>query len=1302
MSKIKVLNELYRYTEAFKKESANSLIRRYIFKDKNSKEPGDGSLSFIDSDMLYDGNFEKIPEPRTYFKYKSINGRFLNKNVRVTNIPVGVLDKDAKTIINALSSCIKFVHVQFPTNANKTAYKRLTLAKDSDDYKRLVEEHPDDLEILMEGSLKEIYAKLNSEKEYNHYNLQGLYPDIFGKQFSAKEFSKATGIMISIYKIVKNPYFSYSTYKISTEEKNIKMSIMSSTYFDIEFTDDNKNSEYYIMEIIKPFKDYECKYTANTEEIDSNSIRFKRIGGNYSFESRKPFIWGDTEDDAQGATREIYTFDPDCVKANTEISVDIHLHNTGGHSYETDPFTIDLSKIYDESDDRYQPFIDYLNGRYIDNSQLLLWCISSRRHYIDSIHYEIITTSNMILPSWCKQNGNTIEISIPEKYLYYNYDKIPPEEITTTVTLAITVLDSGLFSTNTERNINDILESYGLEREEEIPDSPADENLLTYYPEFFRHQLERQCKSFTGEINKIRKDSIIYYLKDDAEVTDYTPCIIFEFPIKHSSVMIFKDGNLISPFTYFEGVHQIKKINGDYVEEVELGEYGNMYMYINLNDLIDESELSQFLNDPDKTLISLSSTLRIICTNTLFEEDVRFPLYMIKKYVPINSTRYSYMYDDETEHYGYVEDTEGIYVKYDEDGEYYQVQTDKRYTRELNELTINQTIGGEDVTETVYKENYIEDENGEYYAVLTNEYIIPANKNLDLQNLAIVAENLVEYNYDDFDADGNKYAVDSEEGLYCSAMVKTSEPDRVKRFIKYGSFVIPETPEYVLYQDTRYLKTKFNNNSESFSYDDTNEDNYMYVKCKGDNVIRYSRVHYKYYSLMNNIKYSTIKGDRNLFVKDPVSGEFFKYKPSDDLATQFMKYNKMIKIKISGGEIIDCGLPPVDEFIDMIDCGSEIDFNDTDEFDHIDLNYSAVESIEDGHVVAFNISNGYSQYYFNKEDEQFLAYVVPHQVANSEGKMLGFLNGRLTDEFVINKYLFFRLFDGNTILSFSDDPTSPDQSYYMIDQEGEYIYDEDENKYVKITDDMLIDDDTTRYKKIILDVYLTNLGNYTLYQDINNISFKDGIFEIGNTISSYVANEQKMYDDFYAVPYSPEYTLLFINGKYIDKDHIKVLSNKRFCLVNMEDYFKDELKDGNLEINEMYLYKYDYINPTKFLDCYYDEKLISVFDWYTMHGVDDYLWDNYGNSITDKYIENTASINKNIIINPISSGYHPVEGKMSLYEIFGKYVLNKYDLDADFDLAEEVKSYFNDLYDKEDMRMRLELNTDKLNRKYTY
>ena len=128
----------------------------------------------------------------------------------------------------------------------------------------------------------------------------------------------------------------------------------------------------------------------------------------------------------------------------------------------------------------------------------------------------------------------------------------------------------------------------------------------------------------------------------------------------------------------------------------------------------------------------------------------------------------------------------------------------------------------------------------------------------------------------------------------------------------------------------------------------------------------------------------------------------------------------------------------------------------------------------------------------------------------------------------------------------------------------------------------------------------------------------------------------------------------------------------------------------------MFIYKYDYLSPQKYKYDYYENPI--TYNLSNIYGVKDTLWDTYGSNISENIKDR---ISTNIIINPKDPGFHQNNDTLALYEIFGKYVLNKYDIDSDFELANEVRSYFDKLYDK-DGRMRLELNLDSNKRKYVY
>ena len=75
------------------------------------------------------------------------------------------------------------------------------------------------------------------------------------------------------------------------------------------------------------------------------------------------------------------------------------------------------------------------------------------------------------------------------------------------------------------------------------------------------------------------------------------------------------------------------------------------------------------------------------------------------------------------------------------------------------------------------------------------------------------------------------------------------------------------------------------------------------------------------------------------------------------------------------------------------------------------------------------------------EDNEFLAYTMPWQLINSDNKMMIFLNGKLTENFEINKNLYNRLFGGDSVISLSYDPTDEASEYdWYIDPNGDTYY----------------------------------------------------------------------------------------------------------------------------------------------------------------------------------------------------------------------------------------------------------------------
>lgn len=1201
--------ELYKFTEECKRNASNtSLIRRYIFKPKKQEnmEP-DGSFYFIDSNKLYDfddfyyehlndnnkENYEKShPDIRTYFKYNSIAGRFLNKNIRVCDLPVGILEVGECPICR-LSKSIDITSRDTDINGNT------------------------------------VYKTTNFKNAYGNIPL-----DIYGVEYDSNEFLKRTGVLITVYRVSKDNNKPYHANKVS--KSNLKICVMSSNYFDISFEDPNPNFSYYIIEICKVAKydDKESVYTVNFDNADDLGYVHK-------------------------PDNSITLNNYDSIYYDSKYCKELNISNINRNKNEVS-MTI--------TGNNFQKY-------YIDKSQLTLWV-----HYDDN-NCMLIPTSAITNTVY---NNERIIITLELESISVN------DNITFT---GYYIFDEDI-SEYTETTINEVIQSYKIEDCYVNPPESDDENyyqnLLDYYPYYLREQLGKQGTTHFGKIASILISDVIKFLPDDDTNDKYSPCISFEVPMKHSSFMLFHHGKLISPYAYFEGIHTIKHRRNGSVTEETVGDYGNIYIYVNIRDLGDEYDNSVKNNE---FVVNLEEPIYMIVTDTFFNEDVVYPLIEVEKYIPIEGQlkwyNLDYESDPEKTYQTYVEVTDGVgkYIKYDDN--YYEVDSSETYN-EYYRLY-------EEVSDSIFKNCYkiaaiddfdkgiISQDETLYKKVKTYEYILPVNKRLNKEKISIMVEQMIMVDPDKVESDamtGLNYAP-ANNGLYWAVEINGQ-----RRFCKVGNIV--DGQYSIEINDVEYTPIMNNNKP-----------------------ILYKRAVYQYSELLNNIKYSTEKAASELF-KQNSDGSYESVKPDPELVNEFRKYNDIIKIKIMNGEIIDCGFPNTDEYLNLIDCdyesiidrdGNQIDYNQN----IIDLN-SNITNIADGRIVAYDNSNGFSQYHLNGEDEEFLSYPIPNQLMTSEKKLFAFMDGKLTDEFIIDKHLYYRLFDGNTMLAFSDDPIirdtvegPEDYKNYRYNPSGKYVFDVDNECYRKdngSSEDLSLH----HYDKIISTIYITNPGNYTLYQDIHGISYdrNSGIFTISNDIDGCVVNEQRMYDDNYMLPFNPKYMILFINGLYIPSDHIQVISNRRFILTDMDDYF--ELNGKKLTINEMFIYKYEYIKPEHYID-YFEKETINNRE-VIVHKVEDNLWDLYLNTnihnVINKYSD---KIFKNIVIDPKDPGFHKENTLIGMYEIFGKYVLNKYDIDmldkTDTALLEEIRSYFDSIYDS-DGRLPLELILDNIKRKYMY
>ena len=564
--------------------------------------------------------------------------------------------------------------------------------------------------------------------------------------------------------------------------------------------------------------------------------------------------------------------------------------------------------------------------------------------------------------------------------------------------------------------------------------------------------------------------------------------------------------------------------------------------------------------------------------------------------------------------------------------------------------------------------------------------------------------------------------------------------------------------------------------------------------------------------------------------------------------------NSTYKAKYSYGEVLDGGYADTDEYMSMIDAGyatsytsyptiskddaisainngenvyidingrpvlydmymypdytgpfyydfsNGIDLNDNyindelfidDDYPVYDFNFSSPYSIQDDKIKAYRIDSSYSSYIMNSNDE-FLSYVIPNQLINSENKLMTFIDGKFTDKYIINKNLYSRLFGGDTILSITDDPEdyTGKEFSYRIDANGDYYFDDKLNTYVydpsrdtsvvdilsyatyykckdsedyidselydsndivsyttyiKVSDTVYISDDmgtyyklkngnyidinnyivnkpiesyqkyyqlknkyndsyyisthdyyiyTIPYSKNISTVFMCNMKNLSLYQNSRGITYSNKIFTVENSMDTVIHNERQLYRNIYFPPLSLRYMIFFINGKFANP-YIRIITPQRFII--SDDSFLDE----NENIKDIQIYAYDnYLyNLNRYNMFFTTDEEINNFYGYNMYVYNDNMWDTYGDAIRNN-IKSNDSIHERIY-KPIDSEDGVKTSFTSLYEIFGKYILNKYDIDNDYTLHDEIREYFAPLFD-ENNRMKLELIQNKKNRKFIY
>lgn len=1496
ISHIPFYNELYKFTNEYRENESKKIINKFIFKQPSDKN-SDG-FKFIDSNILYDGKLEPISNTKIYFKNMSTpNRRRMNKNIRICNIPISKMNIDRNIL-----KCLNKYFINSITNING--------------------EYTSNLESLIyrKESRKDNYPDLEHVKKSND-NVINKY--IYGLQFNSLEFLKATGLLITIFKMDKDPEKysgkNYQFLKISNFEKlndgyNIRISMQSDNYLEIEFTDTEiTESALYQINIIPNVENIK-QATYSDLYLNSEDEKFYKQLLMYSEkyiktypDSNRLFMYP-LIDDSYNITSQ-YNSDDICgeiitYKNNSMISCVYKCipSNEVNNGFELVSQFNSIS-CYDDINNIYTTtWIN--NNPYISKNMLSLMLNNGDLYktfpLLDN-DYDIIK----------KDDGRYI-IQLKE-----NATNIFGEPVYTNDDSSVLTLYGNIYLDPFSENMILMPELHDIVQSEPYYTSgdnikENESNLLKSLPLSLQYFLENDTTMNVYKMTRILPSSLVIY--------NNIPCIKFICDIKHDTFMLFHNNKLITP-TFIEN-------KGDILD-----------IYISVNSIITEGNQDILTPDmenylykkkmPSDGFILLPDSYYdlwiVYDTDRLFVEDMRYDVRSIYKYINLSTTQ-RYSMDDTKDYETYIEDNNGNYINYK--GHYLELGSTNYYL-DNNEF---KTPVPDGYTGNIYNK------------FKTNEYLLPINKNIDPNDIVITIEDT---HFHDHNTE-TKYRPD-ENGIWIkltnTRYYPTYKLDNTDLYIIInGEYVLYDpnvygedysgtfylkyeasednpryiVPPYYYSTDIRYtsvgykcvkLANVFNieRSSEIVSIDTyktefnetTNENELVETKtytknellnkiCKEKFHVDYNNINYLYYessdgnfipyrsnmsSKISDIYYKKIgdEGYANIADTYPDCHNMTLEEYMTE-ASLFIDKNIIYKFTLINGEILDGGYADTDEVIRTVDAGFATsysaypsyeskeamleDYNsgitiyiiidnevveydpdkyhgydgpfynlnmftvDTDKLENSDLtddypvydfNFSSPYSTKDDQIKAYRIDSSYSNYFINDEDD-FLAYVIPNQLINSESKMLTFLDGKFTDEYTINKNLYSRLFGGDTILSFSDNPESTEDFHYRIDPDGIYYFDNVKNvyiadpdrdksyyklksfdtyykgydpilekdsyvltylydkydiinedkyrklfndEYIKIDKDEIITDDlyyktkngeyikiseyhkndiivdnymkyfeldepsetlnnsdidpyfitiedyysyTTSYSKSISSVYLSNMKNLTLYQNQRGISYDKGIFTISDNLDNLIINDLQLYKDFYCIPLSTKYMLFFINGKFANPD-IEILSGTKFALNNISKFANTT--DSNQEINEISIYIYNKFlyNLNKYKNYYFTKEYYPSSDnpEYTIYRYNDTLWNNktYRDEMINKY-KNTT-----VIFNPKSTGYNPMSSYISLYEIFGKFILNKYDIDSDYQLYDEIHEYFASLFD-DDNRMKLELLQDKTKRKYIY
>lgn len=1397
-----IYSELYKCTNHSKQIDIKKEIARFVFNEPSRKRDG---LNFIDSDCLRDINNNKLTNSHVYFENSSSeNGRKFDKNIRICNIPFSKLPIK-RDIIKALNNYL--------TNS-------ISLNSETNEYISNIESLMYRKSLMKESPNLEYIKSLSDAKGSNKESISKY---LYGLQFNSLEFFKATGLLITVYRSCKErkrnsltdlKYRYYGSGKLSNFEdlndgKNIRISVQSNSYLEVDFRDsistDNKYELYdfeYEIDVLSCVSDIKLEEFTNGSNTDKNeysndngynSLQFTYVYNNTGLIEPKSEFFN---------KRESLIF---------KDYININYHNGNKDNSKISSLHVLDDFLKDEYPSNINKNLLYVFGYQLDeiNNSLSDEEIIKSSFFITPNNYNIknygkIGSKNYISVSFNEDVFEKIHIEDGKEYgNRYNNNKENPSEIKMArIELSI---NSDKYSTETTE-LHDII--YGEPYFTPTGESTDEEKLIESLPFYLKDKLEQKTSIQINKISSIPATSITIY--------NGTPCFKITFDNKHSSVMLFKDNKLLMP---------------SFIEEKN----DESTIYIDLSLLVDITNSllkliygkTQLYHDDYIKLKTDSNFYIVYDTDVLFIENMKYPVKSIYKVDPdgkkiktndyllplnkdINLNNIIIAIEDYTDKQndngdGFKIDPEGSYIYLDSE-RYYPCYNFKYYSSSTKYYRCKD---GKYISTYDYNSSLTPDGNETRYHIVNKTiYYFDYNRYYSTEDVYIKINDVYYLLNENTYVNNNELIETITNNIY-----------KGKFYLKYGPGYL--IPPFYYDDDTRYIKIskrviqlsdlvslqKYTNMVSKDSYinstDDSNNsiivENKLYNKQELIKSVILKKYNIditdftKYYKdeSDNYIKYDSsiiFKPESELYYKTLdntyVSVNDVKSTKSDII--QFSQLNRVYKFTLTDNDIKISGLGNYEDYTNYLLSLSKNNNSDAN-----------ILIVPDNNIRAYQINSSYSKYNINSDDE-FLAYIIPNQLINSESKMLTFLNGKLSDEYVINKKLFERLFNGNAILSFSSDPedSGGNDYVYNINKNGDYYWDSSIGKYIKddgrdlskmdrvssisyykVDDNNYIESylfdsndiiDTTtyvknidgtyskssngeyyklhngefilvtkytpntvsivdyqkyfelkneyknsyfilikdyyeyitRYSKSISTVYMCSMKNIVLFRDQNNITYdkSTGIFTVGTT-NKILKNKFQSYNNTYCPPLSTKYMLFFINGRFSNGD-VEILSPTTFYIKSNSNLSKNNSVISQISIYtfEDFLYGLDKYKNCFFTKKEFNDNSVSCF----VYTYNDTLWNKHSEELISSHKDEIDSL---YTYNPATPGYENSSDLTSLYEIFGKYVLNKYDIDNDYSLYDEIRAYFDELFEKDESgisRMKLELIQDSAKRKYIY